>query len=170
MTERTCVIIKPDGVSRNLTGEIISRFEKSGLRLVALKMIVPGRDLVCRHYPDSMAPVLGQKSKDAGEKVDNVAEFGKKVLEWLRTFISSGPVVPMVFEGKNAVKKVREITGYTDPVSAVKGTIRGDLGEDSILRANKEHRPVKNLLHASGSIEEAKHEIKLWFKDTELVG
>ncbi len=165
--ERTLVVIKPDGVKRNLIGEIIKRYEDKGLKVVALKMLQVDEELVKKHYPDSMIPVLGEKSAKAGTKVDNIEEQGRKVLSWLRNFITSGPVVAMILEGENAVKKVREITGYTDPSEAEKGTVRGDLGIDSIKKANEEQRPVYNLVHASGSLEEAEREIKIWFPELE---
>jgi nucleoside-diphosphate kinase len=169
--ERTCVIVKPDGVSRNLTGEIISRFEKAGLKIIALKMIVADRELIKKHYTENEEYLisLGKKSEKAGDVVKDYRAQGLMIVEGMRNYMTSGPVVPMVVEGENAIKKAREIAGYTDPSAAEKGTIRGDLGQDSILKANKEKRPVKNLLHASGNPEEAEHEIKLWFKEKELV-
>ena len=170
--ERTLAILKPDAVQRNLVGEICGRFEKAGFKVVAMKMVQADLDLLKKHYPDSMAPTVGQKSADAGDeeaKKDPEA-FGLNVLGWLRDFMMSGPVVPMVIEGENAIKECRKIVGVTDPSQADKGTIRGDLGEDSILAANQEKRPVKNLVHMSGDPEEAKTEIAIWFKDEEIVG
>ncbi len=162
---KTLVIIKPDGVQKNLIGKIIQRYEEAGLRVVALKMLKPSMDLAKMHYPDSMAPIIGEKSVKAGEKVKDVKEQGMKVLGWLRNFITSSSVVAMILEGEDAVKNVRKISGYTDPSTADVGTIRRDYGTDSILKANAEGRPVYNLLHASGTPEEAEHEIKLWFPE-----
>ncbi|MEM7813295.1 MAG: nucleoside-diphosphate kinase [Candidatus Aenigmatarchaeota archaeon] len=169
--ERTLAIIKPDGTARNIIGEVISRFERAGLRLVALKMVNADMDLLKKHYPDSMARSVGEKSAKAGEeeaKRDPQA-YGMKVLGWLREFMASGPVVPMVLEGENAIAAAREIAGYTDPSAAKPGTIRRDFSTDSILAANKEKRPVRNVVHLSGNPEEAKAEIAIWFKPSEFV-
>lgn len=165
MKQRTLVLIKPDAVKRNLIGEIISRFEKDGLKIIELKMLNAPEEIVEKHYPGDEVYVrsLGEKSAKAGEKITDYLDYGQKIVSWLRSFITSGPVVAMVLEGEDAVNLVRKITGFTDPSVADKGTIRGDLGEDSILKANSEHRPVYNLVHASGNPEEAEAEIKLWF-------
>ena len=165
MIQKTLVLIKPDGVRRNLIGEIISCYEKAGLKIVELKMLLASMKIIEKHYPmeEGFLRLIGEKSAKAGEKVDDVLEQGKKVVGWLRDFITSGPLVAMVLEGEDAIAHVRKITGYTDPSSADKGTIRGDLGTDSILKANQEGRPVWNLIHASGTPKEAKKEIELWF-------
>lgn len=165
MIQRTLVLIKPDGVQRNLIGEIIKRFEDAGLTVVELKMLEVSRELISAHYPEDEEYMIaiGKKSEAAGDKVESYLEQGRMVVNSMRDFMISGPIVAMVLEGEEAVPKVRKVTGYTDPASADKGTIRGDLGEDSIQAANKEKRPVKNLIHASGTPEEAEKEIKLWF-------
>lgn len=169
--ERTLAIIKPDGTSRNIVGEVISRFERAGLKLVALKMLNADAALLKEHYPDSMARAVGEKSAKAGEEEakKEPEAYGRKVLGWLRAFMASGPVVPMVLEGENAISAARDIAGYTDPSIAKPGTIRRDLSTDSILAANKEHRPVKNIVHLSGNAEEAKTEIAVWFGPREFV-
>src|SRR3989344_3145584 len=161
--QKTLVLIKPDGVKRNLIGEIISRYEKEGLRVAELKMLLAPTEIIDKHYPmeEEFLRLIGEKSVKAGEKVNDVLEQGKKVVGWLRDFITSGPIVAMVLEGEDAVTLARKVTGYTDPQAADKGSIRGDLGEDSILKANAEKRPVYNLIHASGTKEEAEHEISL---------
>ena len=165
MIQKTLVLIKPDGVQRNLIGEIIKRFEDASLKVVELKMLIVSRDLISKHYPEDEEYMItiGKKSEAAGDKVDNYLEMGRMVVNSMRDFMISGPIVSMVLEGEEAVPLVRKVTGYTDPSSADKGTIRGDLGEDSIQAANKEKRPVKNLIHASGTPKEAASEIKLWF-------
>ncbi|MBI2583303.1 MAG: nucleoside-diphosphate kinase [Candidatus Aenigmarchaeota archaeon] len=167
MKERTLVIIKPDGVERNLIGKIIDYYERGGLKITAMKMVRADKALVGRHYPedDEYMTTLGKKSEKAGEKIKDYKAMGRKIVGWLRTYITRGPVVAMVLEGTNAIQRVREITGYTDPSAAEKGTIRGDLGNDSILKANKERRSAENLIHASGNREEAEREIKLWFPE-----
>jgi nucleoside-diphosphate kinase len=170
MIERTLVIVKPDGVARNLTGGILARYEKEGFKLKALKMMKASRELIKKHYPESMAESLGKKSRDAGDtSVTDLAEQGRKILEWLRTYLTEGPVVVMLLEGPNVIERVREIAGYTDPSQAKAGTIRGDFGTDSILKANREQRSVRNILHASGNREEAEKEIQLWLKPEEIM-
>lgn len=167
MSQRTLVIVKPDGVKRNLIGEIINRYEKAGLKVVALEMKTIDRALAEKHYHfdnDDYLRSIGQKSVDAGDKIDDILEQGRKVINSMCDFLTSTPVVPMILEGgDDAIAEVRKITGYTDPTKAEKGTLRGDLGEDSILAANRDGRPVYNLVHASGNPEEAKEEITLWF-------
>lgn len=165
MLQQTLIIIKPDGVSRGLTDEIIRRYEAVGLKVVKRKDMMASMNIVERHYP--MDPTylrsIGEKTIAAGQQVTSAEDQGRKVVTWLRRFITSGPVVVMILEGEDAIAVARKITGFTDPASAEKGTIRGDLGTDNILDANREGRPVWNLIHASGSPEEAKKEIQLWF-------
>ncbi len=166
MIQKTLVIIKPDGVERKLEDKIKKYYTDAGLKIVKEKKMDASLALMKKHYPDSMAMGLGKKTKKAGEKLETDAEvlsFGKKIVKWLRDYIMSGPVVAMIIEGEDAIQKVRDVTGYTDPKDAEKGTLRGDLGIDSILQANREKRPVKNLVHASGTRAEAHKEIKLWF-------
>ncbi len=169
--EQTLVIIKPDGMQRNLVGEIIKRFEKSGLRISALKMLKASRQLIAKHYSEDEEYLisLGKKSEKAGDVVKDYKAQGKMIVEGMRNYMTSGPVVAMVVTGDNAIQAVRKIAGYTDPSTAEKGTIRGDFGQDSILAANREKRPVRNLLHASGNREEAKKEISLWFSRKEIL-
>ncbi len=146
--ERTCIIVKPDGVKRSLIGEIINRFEKGGLSVRAIKMINAEVETLRKHY---------------------AAHIDKPFYKGLEEYMTEGPIVAMVFEGFDAVQKAREMTGHTDPRKAEKGTIRGDLGEDSMDIANSEGRSVRNLVHASGTPEEAKSEIKLWFDENEIL-
>jgi len=181
--ERTLVLIKPDGVQRGLVGEIISRFEKAGLRIVGLGIVKPSRKIMEKHYPKERSWIenLGNNMLKTAEEfnlsvdlqkdygVKNVYELGLKVREWLIDFMTSGPIVKMVLEGPHAVKVVRKLVGKTVPYFAEPGTIRGDYSIDSPLLANLEQRPVKNLIHASGSLEEAQKEIKLWFRKNELI-
>jgi len=169
MIEKTFVMIKPDGVERRLIGEIIKRYEQAGLRVVAMKMIKLDENIAKEHYPDSLAESIIKKAKEKmGDLGKTPEEYGRMVLTGLRKYVTSGPVVCMVIEGEDAIKKVREITGYTDPSRAKPGTIRGDLGEDSYEKANAEGRSVRNLVHASDSPETAKEEIKRFFKQEEI--
>jgi nucleoside-diphosphate kinase len=122
-------------------------------------------DILEIHYPMSREylETIGRKSAAAGDDVGDFYEHGKMIVTSLRKYITSGPIVAMILEGEEAIPLVRKVTGYTDPKSADKGSIRGDLGIDSILEANREKRAVENLIHASGNPEEAEAEIKLWF-------
>ena len=165
MLEQTLIIIKPDGVAGGFTQEILRRYQTVGLEVVKRKDMVAPLKIVEKHYPMDPAYLksIGEKTIAAGQAVKSAEDQGRKVVSWLRTFITSGPIVVLVLEGEDAVVVARKTTGFTDPKTAEKGTIRGDLGTDNILDANREGRPVYNLIHASGSQEEAKKEINLWF-------
>ncbi len=175
--ERTLVIIKPDGIQRNLVGEIISRFERTGLKLIATKMMVPTEELVEKHYtldPDWLR-IAGEKSiKSAKEKGNPVLseiplEVGNMVLNSLKKYLTCGPVMAMVWEGVHAVSIVRKLTGSTEPLSSDVGTIRGDFVIDSYQLSNHDGRAVRNLIHSSGSVKEANDEIKHWFNEEDLI-
>ena len=175
--ERTFVMVKPDGVERGLVGEIIATFERAGLRIVRLRMVRATRELVQKHYPDTeeWLSIVGGKTIEGYEEIglnakaelgtDDAVEIGKMVKGWLVDFITSGDVVAMVLEGNAAVRNVRRIVGATIPVKADPGSIRGRFSLDTPDAANREKRPVKNLIHASGEVEEAKFEIGLWFPE-----
>ncbi|HDQ22555.1 MAG TPA: nucleoside-diphosphate kinase [Candidatus Uhrbacteria bacterium] len=175
--EKTLVVIKPDGVQRNLIGEIIRRFEQSGLKLVALKMMQADENLVEKHYtidPEWVEKV-GKKSIESYKKKgltppnDDPIALGKDVLGRLKKYITFGPVVPMVWQGSQAVEMVRKICGSTEPLSALLGTIRGDYTPESYQLADGDERAIRNLVHASGSAEEAEKEIELWFEKKEIM-
>ena len=175
--ERTLVIVKPDGVQRSLIGEIIKRFERSGLKLAAIKMMVPTAEHVEQHY--SLDPewrrVTGEKrinkARERGEKPpsEDPLEITAIILNNLKEYLSSGPVVCMVWQGAHAVELVRKITGGTEPRSSDVGTIRGDYVLDSYNMADADGRAIRNLLHASGSVAEANKEISHWFKPEEII-
>ncbi|MDR5682412.1 MAG: nucleoside-diphosphate kinase [Armatimonadota bacterium] len=179
-TERTLVVVKPDGVQRGLVGEILGRLERSGLKIVGLKMLTASRDLLERHYPDDdgFLRTIGGKTKEAFDAygldlrermgTDDLREVGARVRGWLVDFMSSAPVVAAVVEGVHAVSVVRKLVGATLPVFAEPGTVRGDFAVDSPTLANLEGRPVRNLVHASGTLEEARFEIELWFGVDEI--
>jgi len=180
--ERTIVLVKPDGVKRGLIGEVISRFEKMGLKIVAIKMIWADKELASKHYPDSrteLMKAIGEKTLATYEKYgrDPKEEFGdltaedigKMVNKWNIDFITSGPVVALVLEGVHAIDNVRAIAGNTLPVFATPGTIRGDYSIDSPALANIKGRAVRNIMHASGNTEEAKYEEQLWFREADIV-
>jgi nucleoside-diphosphate kinase len=145
--ERTFVAIKPDGVQRSLIGEVIQRFERVGLKLVGIKLVLATEEHVEKHY----------------EKLD------QKIKNHLKKYMTSGPVVAMVWEGAHAVPLVRKLVGKTEPLSSDVGTIRGDYVLDSYAMADGDDRAVRNLIHASGNVEEAEFEIGHWFKKEELI-
>ena len=174
-TERTYVMIKPDGVKKGLIGEIIKRFEQRDLKIVALEMFQPTFELIDGHYPKEEAWItrLGTKTLATYEKynispidavgTDKAEEIGPMVRKWLIDYMTSAPLVKMVVEGAHAVDMVRKIAGPTMPYLAEIGTIRGDYSADSPAIANSEKRSVMNIIHASETPAEAEHEIKHWF-------
>lgn len=173
--EQTLVLVKPDGVLRGLTGEIIARLERSTLKIVGLKMVHASKELAGKHYADDEAwcRSVGEKAISAAEKrgerlTMGAVDIGKLVRKRLMDFVTMAPVVAMVFEGNNAVAKVRAIVGATSPEHAAPGTIRGDLSTDSYALSDSSARPIQNLIHASGSVEEGKREAALWFTHREL--
>ena len=180
LIQRTLVILKPDIVKRGLIGEIINRFEKAGLKIVALKMLWMTREQAELFYPSSEEWYIsvGMKTitryKEIG--LDPKREFGtedplyigKRVKEWLVDFIASGPVVAMVLEGVNAVEVVRKLVGPTEPAKAPPGTIRGDYSHMSIAYANWNKIALRNVVHASENEEEARREINIIFKSSEI--
>jgi nucleoside-diphosphate kinase len=176
--ERTFVMVKPDGVRKGLTGEIIRRFEQRDLKIVALEMFQPTVDLIDNHYPKNEEWItrLGEKTKATYEKygydlvadfqTDDTSKIGPQVRKWVIDFMVSAPIVKMVIQGIHAVDVVRKIAGETMPYKADMGTIRGDYSIDSPALANKEKRAVMNIIHCSETPEEAEHEIKHWFGDS----
>ncbi len=175
--EKTLVLIKPDGIQRSLIGEIIKRYERTGLKLVGLKMIVPTEDFVEKHYlldPDwrmknGQKTIEGYRKKGMKPPSEDPLELSGKTLINLKKYLSSGPVIAMVWQGMHAVEIVRKITGGTEPLTSDVGTIRGDLTIDSYAVADMNGRSTRNLIHASGSHKEAQKEIPLWFKPEELI-
>lgn len=179
--QRTFCIIKPDGVMRGLIGDIMYRIEKAGLKIVALKMVLPDAAMVRQHYPmsdEAWVTRLGEKSLSAFDNLeigakeilgsDDKTTLGKEVTENLVHYLTSGPVVCMIVEGIQAIDMVRKLAGHTLPFKADVGTIRGDYSVDSPAIANAEKRSIHNLFHASENPKEAANEIKLWFNDDEI--
>lgn len=179
--ERTLVFIKPDGIQRGIVGEIVSRFEKVGLKIVGAKLFVPSKELANRHYPKERTEFIegigkntlkGYKEQGINVKKqfghEDPHKIGLEVHGWLVDSITSSPVLAMVLEGPHAIAVVRKICGVTTPSEAQPGTIRGDYSFDSAAYANKALRPMRNIIHASGNKEEAEFEIGLWFKPTEV--
>ena len=175
VTERTLVLIKPDGVQRGLVGEILSRFERCGLKVIGMKMVYPNEKLAGEHYiaDEEWLNTVGEKAKKAYEKQGVTVEkenrqIGLEIRDQLIDYLVMSPVVAFVLEGHNAVKHVRKIVGATSPGDAAPGTIRGDYSFDSYALADKSKRPIQNLIHASGEVHEAKREIGLWFTEEEI--
>jgi nucleoside-diphosphate kinase len=178
--ERTLIFVKPDGVQRGLVGEILRRFERTGLKIVGLKMVHAKPDFLEKHYPDDedFLRTIGGKTKEAfaaaGLDVkeqtgaDDPVTIGRAVRGWLIEYVASSPVAAFVLEGTQAIGTARKIVGDTLPFRAAPGTIRGDLSIDSPTVANRQRRPVRNLIHASGTQAEADFEIGLWFRPEEL--
>lgn len=175
--ERTLVIIKPDGVMRSLVGEIIGRIEKTGLKLVGMKMTAPDEAHILKHYDaenEEWFKTLGTKAINGYRKheltppSEDEKELGHLVVKWLVDYLTSGPVVAMVWQGPHAIEIVRKITGDTEPLSSNTGTMRGDWVHDSFYHANSNNRAVRNLLHASTDTKDAEREIYHWFNDDEL--
>lgn len=175
--EKTLVLIKADGIERSLIGEIIKRYERTGLKLSALKMVVPTKEIAETHYTidSEWKRKVGEKSINAYKNKgltppsEDPIALGNVVLERLVKYFTAAPVIAMIWEGMNAIAVVRKITGATEPLTSDVGTIRGDLTIDSYPVADIDNRAVRNLIHASTSIEEAEKEISIWFKPEEIL-
>lgn len=179
--ERTLVIFKPDAMQRGLIGEIITRFEKVGLKIVAVKLLTAKKELVEQHYPADREELwvgIGNKTLENYRDLEmdpkeslgtaEALEIGKMVRVWLMDYLMEGPVLAVVLESPHAVELVRKMVGHTLPLVSAPGTIRGDYSFDSSYLANSNKRPIRNLLHASGNKEEAEYEIPLWFAPSEI--
>ena len=151
--ERTLIILKPDAVQRGIVGEILSRFEKVGLKIVAAKMLKPDYDHYYHHYED-----IGKM----------ISRRGQKAFDVTLEMMSSGPVIAFVLEGVESVSLVRKMVGTTEPKSAMPGTVRGDYAHMGFAYADKNDIGIPNLIHASGDPEEAKAEIAHWFSENEI--
>ncbi|NTW27682.1 MAG: nucleoside-diphosphate kinase [Candidatus Moranbacteria bacterium] len=174
--ERTFVILKPDAIQRNFIGEIISRFERTGLKITAMKMLVPMAEQCWSHYNKDEAwfQSKGERIVKGREEMKlpvekEAIEYGRDIIGQLVTFMTSGPVLAMVIEGNSAVGIVTKLVGGTEPLTSDIGTIRGDLTIDSYDLAGLDSRAVRNLIHCSDKPEEAEREIKIWFKEEEII-
>lgn len=174
--EKTLVLLKPDAVQRNLIGEIISRFEKAGLKIVALKFVLPTAEQAYKHYVKNEEEIValgersiaGQKRSGIEVKSDPKTQ-GQEIIDRLVKFLSSSPVVAIVLEGNQAIAITRKIVGSTEPLQSAVGTIRGDYTVDSYALADSGNRAVRNLVHASSSQFDSEYEIKVWFSEKEVV-
>ena len=174
--ERTFVILKPDAIQRGLIGESIKRFEAAGLKLVALKLTMAQEEVLWKHYNKDDAwfqkkgDLTVKNRQDLGMPIEKEPiEYGKDIIRALVKFMSCGPIVPMIWEGNQAVAVVKKIVGGTEPTTFDVGTIRGDLTLDSYELSNRDERAVRNLVHCSDEVSEAEREISLWFKPEEIL-
>lgn len=175
--EQTLVVIKPDGVQRTIIGEVIKRIERVGLKLVGIKLLVMDADFVEKHYTldPNWKKGAGQKTIDGYNEIgkkpptEDPVEMGDKILDVLKKYMSSGPVVAMVWQGAHSVQIVRKLVGFREPLTSDVGTIRGDFVLDSYGLADTDKRAIRNIIHASGDPDEGKAEVALWFDKKEIV-
>ena len=145
--ERSLILLKPDALDRGIVGQILSRFEKAGIKIVGLKMLVSEKDTALKHYTDDLAQ-----------------RRGEKVRQIMVEMITSGPIVAMVVEGVEIVEVARKLVGETEPKKALPGTIRGDFSFDSqVFTSTQGGRALRNVVHVSGDTKEALTEIEFWF-------
>jgi nucleoside-diphosphate kinase len=174
--ERSLVLLKTDAVQRSLVGEIIKRFEQTGLKISGLKMLNATEEQLLDHYnkDDEWYTKKGEgivkELKDMGKPVDKEAiEYGKDIIRTIVSYMQESPIVALVFEGNQATSVVTKIVGTTEPTTSDVGTIRGDYTLDSFGHATYENRAVRNLVHQSESPEEAEREVKIWFAPEEII-
>ena len=178
--EKTVLIIKPDGVKRGLIGGIISQIEKRGLKIIALELVQATKEQIDEHYPKDEKWIrrLGEKTLknyqtygfDAKEELGSKDSFeiGKQVRGWLIDYLTSGPMVKMIIKGIHAIEMIRKLAGNSMPSEAEMGTIRGDFSVDDSTAANRDKRAIRNIVHASENLKEAKHELNFWFAPEEI--
>lgn len=178
--QRALIIIKPDAVQRGLIGEILTRFERVGLKIIAFKFEWASKEKIIAHYPetDEWFAKVGQRTlKNYAAKgldskkmlgTDDAVAIGKLVKSWLVDYMSESPVLLTVVEGYETIHIVRKLCGDTNPMNSLPGTIRGDFSHDNIDLANGRRRPLRNIIHGTDAIEEASKEINLWFSPDEL--
>jgi len=171
-TEYTLVLIKPDGILRGITGEIISRFERVGLKISAIKMIRASRETLEKHYykNDEWLTKKGElfKEKLNLPKETDPISVGREIVEGLIQDMQVSPIIALVLEGHNAVMTVKRLTGPTNIDEAMPGTIRGDYSHDTFTLANKSNRPNLTIIHATDNPNEAGKEIDFWFSPDEI--
>lgn len=176
LEERVLVIFKPDVLQRQIVGELLTRFERKGFKIVGMKLTLASKELVSKHYTDDPAYLreVGEKGiASALARGEEVKErdpmvIGNRVRDWNIMYLACGPVLAFVLQAPNVVEAVRKMTGSSNPANADVGTIRSDYSPDSFFLANMQGRTTRTLLHASDSPENAEREIALWFKDDEL--
>jgi nucleoside-diphosphate kinase len=151
--EQSLIIFKPDAVQRGIVGEILSRFEKVGLKIVGMKMVSPDRDHYFHHY-ETIGKIVSRR--------------GQKTFDALLAMMSEGPVIAVVLEGIDAASLIRKMVGATESKAALPGTVRGDYSHHSFAHLDANNLAIPNVIHASGDAEEAKQEIAHWFSGSEL--
>ena len=174
--ERSLILIKPDGVQRRLIGEIIGRFERAGLKLTAMKLVIPTAAQATEHYPSTkewftnVGKKFFKEELARGEEVaeEKFIEAAQKVKDGLVKFVTAGPIVAMVWQGNHSVAVCRKLIGGTEPTTSDVGTIRGDFTIDSYSLANNDGRAVRNLVHGSESPAEAERELQVWFDKNDI--
>lgn len=174
--EKSLLVFKPDVIQRQIVGELISRFERKGFKIVAMKMSIPSRELVEKHYEDSHKYLMemGDKAKKGAEARGedtsnwNSLEKGKWIREANISYLTCGPVLAMVLQGFGVIAGVRKMLGSTSPADGDVGTIRADFSLDSYALADEQSRATRTMIHASDSVENAEREIGLWFNPTEI--
>ncbi len=174
--ERTFVILKPDTVQRSLIGEVIKRFERTGLKCTAMKMFVPTEEDLIKHYHKSEEWFIKKGTNVVNDLMaqgrpieKEPIEYGKDIIRTIVKYMTAAPVVAMVWEGNQAVAVVTKVVGTTEPATSDVGTVRGDYTIDSYGHSSFENRAVRNLVHCSDAVEEAEREIAIWFKDSEIM-
>lgn len=174
--DTSLVLIKPDGVQRSLVGDIINRFEKKGLKIKGMKMVIPTVEQCEAHYNKDDEwftrkgeGIVADLQKDGLPVEKEAIEYGRDIIRTIVKYMTGGPVVAMVLEGHAAPQVVTTLVGGTEPNTADIGTIRGDYTIDSFYMATIDNRAVRNLIHCSESNEEAERETKIWFNENELM-
>ena len=179
-TQQALIIIKPEAVQRGLIGKVTKRFEQVGLKIVGFKFDWAKKEQIISHYPsrDDWFKKVGErtltnyakKGLDAKKILgtDDALEIGKLVKSWLVDYLQESPVLLMVLEGYECIEVVRKLAGNTIPLFANPGTIRGDFSIDNIDLANSNNRPLRNIIHASDNIDDAKKEVATWFTPDEI--
>lgn len=178
--QKALIILKPDAVQRGIMGKIIQRFENVGLTVIGLKFTWATENQIANHYPstDKWLTTVGQrtltnyakKGLDAKKvfMTDEPIAIGKTVKQWLIKYLQQSPILLMVLEGYECIEIVRKLSGNTIPLLAAGGTIRGDFAHDTIDLANEQSRPLRNLIHASDTVEDGEKEVAVWFTPEEL--
>jgi nucleoside-diphosphate kinase len=178
--QRALIIIKPDGVQRGLIGRIVARFEQVGLKIIGLKFEWVTREQIIAHYPETdvwfkkvgerTLTNYAKKGLDAKKvfKTNDAIQIGRTVKKWLINYLQESPLFIMALEGYECIEIVRKLSGDTIPLLAAPGTIRGDFSHDTIDLANEQNRPLRNIIHASDTVEDGEKEIKVWFTKDEL--
>jgi nucleoside-diphosphate kinase len=174
--ERSLVLLKTDAVQRSLVGEIIKRFEQTGLKICAMKMLEATESQLLNHYnkDDAWYQKKGEgvvrELEEQGKEIEKEAiEYGKDIIRTVVKYMQASPIVALVLEGNKAVSVVTKIVGTTEPSTSDVGTIRGDYTVDSFGHATYENRAVRNLVHQSESPDEAEREIVIWFDESEIM-